>query len=194
MILSAIAAMARNRVIGKNNRLPWHISEELKFFKEKTNGKVLIMGRKTFESLPGALPNRFHIVISSQKNYQRPEHLKISDDMWTLASSLEEAISKAKSRVSESEEVFVCGGGEIYKQSFPLLDRLYLSVIDQDYDGDAFFPEFDPTQFSSVHQDPRPGFTIFTYQVQRTCKRGSSGRGEDCVGRPALCRSLHKDR
>lgn len=170
MILSAIAAMAKNRVIGKNNQLPWHIPEDLKFFKEKTKGKTLIMGRKTFESLPGALPNRFHIVISTQKDYQCPEHLKISDEMWAMASSLEEAISKAKSRVSDDEEVFVCGGGETYKQSFPFLDRLYLSVIDQSYEGDAFFPEFDPTQFSSVSQDPRPGFTIFTYsrQVRRT--------------------------
>lgn len=168
MILSAIAAMAKNRVIGKDNRLPWHLPEELKFFKEKTKGRTLIMGRKTFESLPGALPNRFHIVITTQQNYRKPDHLKISDEFWMLASSLEDAIAKAKARVSAEEEVFICGGGEIYKQSMNQIDCLYLSIIDQEVEGDAYFPEFDPALFSSVSQDPRPGFTIFTYKVRRT--------------------------
>lgn len=138
MILSAIAAMAHNRVIGKNNQLPWHLPEDMKYFRDQTKGKIMIMGRKTFESFSGKpLPNRFHIVITRQKDYL------LDHPMVKIVSDLNSAIAVAKELTPKfGEEVFVIGGAEIYQQSIPLLDRLYLTVIDKDFEGDALFPDF----------------------------------------------------
>ncbi len=115
MILSAIAAMARNRVIGIDNKLPWHIPEDLKFFREKTKSRVLIMGRKTFESLPGLLPGRFHIVVTRNDSY------KYENPMVQVVPSLKIALElahmlTAKYKQRFGDEVFVVGGGEIYKE------------------------------------------------------------------------------
>lgn len=154
MILSAIAAMAKNRVIGKDNKLPWHLPEDLKFFKEKTKGKVLIMGRKTFESLGKPLPNRLHIVITRQESY------KFEDPMVQVVHDLKTAIELAhmlstKYQAKFGEEVFVVGGGEIYKESLEVLDRIYLTVIEHDVEGDAKFPEFSESDFTLSHKDER---------------------------------------
>lgn len=141
MILSAIAAMAANRVIGINNKLPWHVPEDLKFFRDKTKGKILIMGRKTFESLGKPLPNRFHIVITRQESY------KYEDPNVQVVGSLSMAIELAhmltdKYKQKFGDEVFVAGGGEIYRESLDVINRLYLTVIEKDFVGDASFPEF----------------------------------------------------
>ncbi len=142
MILSHIAAMARNRVIGKNNQLPWDLPEDFKFFKNKTSGHIMIMGRKTFESLPGTLPKRFHIVISRQQITSAEENV-------VFVQSFEEALNHAKKIKKDwPEEVFIIGGGEIYKQTLPQTDRIYLTVIEQDFDGDAYYPEFDTKKFT----------------------------------------------
>lgn len=157
MILSQIAACSSNRVIGRDNRLPWHLPEDLKYFKEMTAGKIIIMGRKTFESLPKMLPKRFHIVISRQQKapYENP--------LLKFVSSLDEAVQFAESLVGTStgrtspqasgattspnseflwsDEVFVVGGGEIYKAALPISHRVYLTEIEMKVDGDAFFPE-----------------------------------------------------
>jgi dihydrofolate reductase len=154
MILSSIAAMARNRVIGKDNKLPWHLPEDLKFFKDKTKGHVMIMGRKTFESLGRPLPNRFHIVISRQEGY------RFSDSMVEIVHDLPTAIELAhmlttKYKAKFGDEVFVVGGGEIYRQSMDVVDRIYLTVIDQDFEGDAKFPEFSEKDFRLTQKEDR---------------------------------------
>ena len=131
-MLSLIAAVARNHVIGNNNQLLWHLPEDMRHFRETTRGKPVIMGRKTWESLPDSfrpLPGRHNIVVSRNPAYQAPGA--------TLAVSLEEAILKAE----ESSEVFVIGGAELYRQAMPLADRLYLTEIADSFEGDAFFPE-----------------------------------------------------
>lgn len=169
MILSAIAAMARNRVIGVDNKLPWHIPEDFKFFKEKTKGHILIMGRKTFESLGKPLPNRFHIVITRQESF------KYEDPNVQVVNNLSMAIELAHMLTTKygtkfGEEVFVAGGGEIYKQSLDLVDRIYLTVIEQDFPGDAKFPEFNHGEFlmtrNDLRTDPIP-FSFRTYERKK---------------------------
>jgi dihydrofolate reductase len=185
MILSAIAAMAKNRGIGKNNILPWHIPEDFKYFKEKTLGRVLIMGRKTFESLPKPLPNRVHVIITRDTNYLNKVKLllgsKFSDKDFFVVNSLDAAMDLSKQlldpshpayRSSFGNEVFISGGSEIYTQSLPLLDRLYLTIIDQAYESDAFFPDFSHTDLKLVSSDPRsanaetktPSFSFLVFE------------------------------
>lgn len=170
MILSAISAMARNRVIGFKNKLPWNIPEDLKFFKEKTKGRILIMGRKTFESLPGILPGRFHIIISREKVYK-------SDNTCSVC-SVKESIELAKAMLQSShpkyrssfgDEVFVVGGAEIYTEFMPFLDRIYLTEIDLDVEGDAYFPNFDQSKFKLVEKVEccgSPSFSFCTFSVE----------------------------
>jgi len=141
MIVSQIAAMARNRVIGVDNGLPWNIPEDMKFFRQMTQKKILIMGRKTFESLPGHLPGRFHIVISRSEISAEEPDLK-------FVSSLDEALKLAQKMIPPwNEEVMVIGGAEIYKLALPKTDRIYLTEIEKDYSGDTFFPEFSKKDF-----------------------------------------------
>lgn len=151
MILSQIAAMSRNRVIGKDNKLPWRLPEDLKFFKEKTKNKILIMGRKTFESLPSLLPDRYHIVVSRTQ-------IESDEEDVIFVTSLDQALKKAEKMIAESEwpeEVMICGGSEIYKQMLPQTDKIYLTVIDKDFEGDAYFPEFNLQDFKLVEETPR---------------------------------------
>lgn len=135
--------MARNRVIGVQNGLPWHIPEDLKYFREMTKGKVIIMGRKTFESFGSKpLPLRLNLIVSRRADFQ-PEGAK-------AFTTIEQALEFAKLQIVEGQyppEIMICGGEEIYRQTLPITDRIYLTVIDQDYQGDAKFPEFDQTQF-----------------------------------------------
>lgn len=136
MILSQIAAMSRNRVIGVDNTLPWNLPEDLKFFKQMTQKKILVMGRKTFESLPGHLPGRFHIVISRANITAEEEDVQ-------FVTSLDQALQLAKKMIPPwNEEVMIIGGAEIYKLAMPVTDRIYLTEIDKDFSGDTFFPEF----------------------------------------------------
>lgn len=159
MILSHIAAMAENRVIGKDNQLPWNIPEDLKFFKDTTQGKILIMGRKTFESLPKPLPNRFHIVISRIS--------KSSDNSLVyFCKDISSAIEKARSlQEAWPEEVFVVGGGEIYKQTLPYVNKLYLTKIHQDFMGDAYYPEFEKSDFHLQDSKKIPAKIPLTIEV-----------------------------
>lgn len=164
MILSAIAAMAKNRVIGKDNKLPWHLPEDLKFFKEKTKGKVLIMGRKTFESLGKPLPNRFHIVITRQESY------KFEDPNVQVVHDLKTAIELAhmlttKYNAKFGDEVFVCGGGQIYQESLDVVDRIYLTVIERDFEGDAQFPQFSEDEFSLTKKEEHLGALPFSFRT-----------------------------
>lgn len=133
MNLTLIAAMAKNRVIGKDNDLIWHFPEDLKHFKSLTSGHHVIMGRKTFESVGRPLPKRVNIIITRQKDYQA-EGCKI-------AGSLEEALAM----VENDDQPFIVGGAEIYKQSLNFANTIELTLIEAEYVGDTFFPEFDPS-------------------------------------------------
>lgn len=159
MILSHVAAMARNRVIGKDGRLPWHIPEDLRFFKKITTGKIMIMGRKTFESLPGQLPDRHHIVIS------RSSFVSDESDV-DFVHSIEEALALAAELVPEfDEEICIVGGGEIYAQTLDIVDRIYLTVIDEDFDGDARYPEIPGDKFVLAEKNDRPGPPPYSFRT-----------------------------
>ncbi len=132
-MLAMFVAMNRQAVIGDQNRLPWHISEDLKRFKKITEGHPVIMGRKTFQSIGKCLPNRTNIIVSRDLEFQVPGAV--------MARSLEEAVKPYSDRLDDKdEEVFVMGGAEIYRQAYGLCDRLYLTEIDNDTDGDTKFP------------------------------------------------------
>ncbi len=129
--ISLIAAMGQNRVIGNNNKLPWHLPADLQFFKNTTTGKSIVMGRRTWDSIGRPLPGRKNIVITRNNNFA-PKGV-------TVANSLENAIAAA-----DSEEVMIIGGATIYEQSMPLADHLYITRINHYFEGNVFFPEIDP--------------------------------------------------
>ncbi len=140
--ISIIVAIAENRAIGKDNRLLWHISNDLKRFKKLTTGHTLIMGRNTFLSLPGgALPNRRHIVISDVQgeSFQGCE----------MASSVEQALKMAGS----VDECFVIGGGMVYAQFLPIAGKLYLTQVHRSFDADTYFPEIDFSQWKALRSE-----------------------------------------
>ena len=142
--LVLIAALARNGVIGINNTLPWHLPEDMKHFREATRGKPVIMGRKTWESLPDTfrpLPGRHNIVVSRNPTYQA--------DGATVVSSLTAALDAAVN----ADDVFVIGGAELYRQALPLARRMVLTRIEQDFEGDAHFPSFTDADWQMTRQD-----------------------------------------
>ena len=159
-MLSLIAAVAKNRAIGKDNKLLWHLPEDMRHFRETTRGKAVIMGRKTWESLPDSfrpLPGRHNIVVSRNPAYQAPGA--------TLAASLEEALLKE----CKDEETFVIGGEELYRQAMPVAQKLYLTEINQDFDGDAYFPEVLTREWKEISRNEQQGasgleFSFVTYQ------------------------------
>lgn len=134
-----VAAAGKKRVIGKKGTLPWYIPQELKRFKEITMGHPIIMGRKTHESIGRVLPGRTNIVITHEPNYQA--------EGCVVVHSLDEAVEVAQSKEG-SEEVFVIGGGEIYKQALPMANKLYLTYVDKEIEGDVFFPDY--SEFKKV--------------------------------------------
>ena len=140
-MISLIAAVASNRAIGKGNQLLWHLPEDMRYFRETTRGKPVIMGRRTWESLPDAfrpLPGRHNIVVS--------RNLAYAATGATLVTSLDEAIQKA----GETNEVFVIGGAELYRQALPLADRLYLTEVSGDFEGDVFFPQVPTSDWQEI--------------------------------------------
>lgn len=132
MKLTEIAAIGKNRELGKDNQLIWHFPQDLKFFKEQTKGHTIVMGRKTFESLPSMLPKRHHIVIS-KSGAKFPEEVEVFSSIDAFVDAYQ----------TKQEEIFVIGGATIYKQMLSLCHRLILTEINQSYDADVFFPEFD---------------------------------------------------
>ena len=143
MKVSMIVAMADNTVIGRNNKLPWYLPEDLRYFKKTTMAKPIIMGRKTFESIGKALPGRTNIVISRQADLDLPEGVK-------LAATLEQAfaISEAVCAIENGDEVMVIGGEQIYRACSAKADRLYLTKVHADVEGDAFFTEFNENEWT----------------------------------------------
>jgi dihydrofolate reductase len=145
-----IAAMAKNNVIGLKNRIPWHIREDFMHFKDLTMGCPIIMGRRTFQSLPiRPLPGRQNIVVSSEFSYTNT----------IVKPSLEEAISFCK----DEPKVFIIGGASIYEQAMKYANMLELTLIDKEYEGDTFFPKINPEEWQLVKNEPHEGFTFKTF-------------------------------
>lgn len=148
MKLSLIVALAENRVIGQHNQLPWHLPNDLKYFKRVTLGKPLIMGRKTYESIGRPLPGRVNIVITRQANYQPPG----ANDSVKLVASLEAAHQLAQQICEQNgkDEAMIIGGAEIYTQALAMVDCMYLTEVHANVEGDAWFPEFDRRAWKKV--------------------------------------------
>ena len=146
--ITLIAAASENNVLGKDNQLIWHISDDLKRFKQFTQGHAIIMGRKTFESFPKPLPNRTHIVITRQPNYPASEGI-------VVVNSIEKAIAAIKN----DKQPYIIGGGEIYSLFMPWAHKIELTRIHKHFEGDAFFPEIDPEQWKLVASQKHPATT-----------------------------------
>ncbi|RUM49828.1 MAG: type 3 dihydrofolate reductase [Marinomonas sp.] len=146
-MLSLIVAMSSNRVIGVNNSLPWHLPNDLKYFKQATMGKPIVMGRNTFESIGKPLPGRRNIVISRNPDYQ-PEGVDV-------VSSLEAAIQLGEDicLVDGQEEVMIIGGAQIYSLALERADRLYITHVDAEIEGDAFFPEVNWENYEKIGEE-----------------------------------------
>ncbi len=140
-VISLVCAMAKNRVIGKDNDMPWHLPADLKHFKATTMGKPIVMGRKTFESIGRPLPGRRNVVITRNPDY--------SAEGIEVVTSIDEALSL----LSDVEEIMITGGGNVYQQTIEQADRLYLTFIDLETDGDAFFPEFEHLDLKEVSRE-----------------------------------------
>jgi len=152
--------MSENRVIGASNDLPWHLPADLKYFKATTLGKPIIMGRKTFESIGRPLPGRRNIVVTRNAEWR---HVGVD-----VVDSLDTALATAKN-VCSAEEVMVTGGAQIYEQALGSVDRMYITEVALTVDGDAFFPNFDPSEWNEVSretheaQDGNPAYAFVVY-------------------------------
>ena len=153
MKIILIAAMAKNRVIGRDNSIPWHIPGEQQRFKGITMGHTLIMGRKTFESIGRPLPGRKTVIITRNREYRAAGCL--------VAQNLSAAIALCPTE----ETVFIAGGGEIYREALPLAESIYLTVLDREVAGDTLFPEFDPQQFGAISKERTEGPEPYTFTV-----------------------------
>ncbi len=140
-IVSIIVAMAKNRVIGKENDMPWHLPADLQHFRKITSEKPIIMGRKTYESIGRPLPKRHNIIISNNRDYKQ--------EGCDVVGSLEEAVKVA----GDVEELFIIGGGFLYNQTINSADKLYLTFIDLEVEGDTFFPEYEHLNIKKVFSE-----------------------------------------
>ena len=164
IILSHIVAASQNNVIGQKNKLPWHIPEDLKYFYNTTKNKVIVMGRKTFQSLGKVLPGRLNVVLTKNKAFKQKDVVVFASFEEALRYCQQDEIVK-----KYNKEIFITGGGEIYKQTLPLMDRLYITRIHKEYEGDAFYPEIPADQFKEVSRinksKPVP-FSFLIYERQ----------------------------
>ena len=147
MRLSMIVAQAQNRVIGRQNKLPWYLPGDLKYFKQVTMGKPVIMGRKTYESIGKPLPGRLNVVITRDTTYQ----LEAAKVVHSLAEAIE--LSESQAFIDGVEEAMVIGGEQIYAQALPLVERLYVTQVHADVEGDAFFPELLLSDWAELGRD-----------------------------------------
>lgn len=159
-MITIIAAAAENNALGKDNQMIWHLSDDFKRFRQITTGHYIIMGRKTFESFPKPLPNRTHVIISRQENYSVPEGC-------IVVNSLKKAIEACP----EKEDIFIIGGGEIYRQSMEIADRIELTKVFTAPEADTFFPEIDLKEWKLTGEEFHPkdekhafDFTFLTYE------------------------------
>jgi dihydrofolate reductase len=141
-IISAVVAMAENRVIGKNNQLPWHLPADLKHFKAITTGHPVIMGRKTYLSIGKPLPNRTNIIITRDQTFKAPGCI--------VTTSIDQAIERASE--NNIAEIFIIGGAEIYQQLFPRIQRIYITIVHHAFEGDAYFPELNNNAWREINR------------------------------------------
>ena len=142
--ISLIVAMAKNRVIGVNNRIPWHLPNELKLFKSLTMGHHIVMGRRTYESINRLLPGRTTVIVTRQRDYAVPGAV--------VAHSVSEALEAARG----DDEIFVIGGADLFRETLPVADRIYLTVVDAEPEGDTFIPEIDMSKWREVSAESFP--------------------------------------
>ncbi|MCY4512140.1 MAG: dihydrofolate reductase [Bdellovibrionales bacterium] len=211
MTFSHIVAASRNQVIGLKNQLPWHIPDDLKFFNETTRRKALIMGRKTFESLGKPLPGRLNVVVTRNKDFQSKSNLKTYIPLWTggidqlfksgaypenatlvtekslsvvVCPSIKDAMdfcSRKEVLEKYGREIFIIGGGEIYKQTLPFVNRIYLTRIHKDYEGDAFYPEIPLKEFQEVSRKETPEPVPHSFLVYERPGSSKTLDHTDCV-------------
>jgi dihydrofolate reductase len=155
--ISVIAAIGKNRELGKDNKLLWDIPEDMKRFRTLTSGHPIIMGRKTFESIGRVLPNRTNIIVTRNKQQVISEK---KYEGTIIVESLEEAIGVGR-KSSGKEEIFIIGGGQIFDQALPRADKLYLTIVDASFDADTFFPEY--SMFTKVIGKEEHEFEGFKY-------------------------------
>jgi len=146
LLLSHLVAASENNAIGKGNHLPWNLPNDFKFFKNKTWGMPVVMGRNTYESLDKLLPGRFNIVITTKQDWQREGVI--------VAHSVDEAIIKASE--TDCKEIFIIGGAEVFKQTIELVNRIYLTRVHATVEGDALYPMIDKTKWELKAEDPHP--------------------------------------
>lgn len=142
-MISLIVAMDQNRVIGKNNKLPWHLPADLQYFKKVTMGHPIVMGRKTFESIGRVLPGRENVIVTRNQEF-KAEGCVVLHDIAQIKMFAD----------NHEEEVFVIGGAEIFKEILPLTDRLYITEIHETFEGDTFFPEIDENEWDEISSNP----------------------------------------
>ncbi len=155
-MISLVVAVAKNGVIGAKNDLPWYLPEDLKRFKSITNGHIVLMGRRTYESivkrLGKPLPNRTNIVITRQTDYEVPPEVK-------LFASIPEALA-----TFPDKDIFVIGGAEIFKETIGLADKIYMTHVERDVEGDVYFPEVDWSKWKLIKEEKRDGFKFADYE------------------------------
>lgn len=157
-MIAMVACMSQNRVLGKDNKMPWHLPEELKYFRRVTMGHTIVMGRRTFESIGKPLPGRKNVILTRSSDYH-PEGCEV-------VHQLEEVLAF-------QEDVYIIGGAKVYKQFLPYADRLYLTIIHEEMEGDAFFPEMgeewkvvEEQPGITNEQNPHP-YTFYTFEKAR---------------------------
>lgn len=168
MLVSMILAMASNRVIGSKNALPWYLPEDLKKFRELTTGHAILMGRKTFESLPKVLPGREHYVVTRKSDYKiTNERAAESEHVFTApdpVSALDLISERIELDGDIPDEVFVIGGGELFTQLLPYTDRIYLTLIKKEIEGDTYFPEIDPADWEETTSQDFDEYSFITLE------------------------------
>jgi len=160
-MITIIAAAGENNSLGKDNDLVWHLPDDFKRFKELTSGNYILMGRKTFETFPKPLPNRNHLIITRQDNYSVPENCFVFD---TIQSAID---------FTDNQDIWIIGGGEIYKQSMEIADRIELTRVHSDFEADTFFPEIGEEwelvseEYHPVDERHKYDFTYLTYDRRK---------------------------
>ncbi|MFH1822184.1 MAG: dihydrofolate reductase [Patescibacteria group bacterium] len=157
-MISIIAVAGKNNAIGKDNKLLWHIPEDLKHFKKITTGHPVIMGRKTFESIGSPLPNRRNIILTRDKSFQAPS--------CEIRHSFEEIINEAK---KTDEEIFIIGGGQVYEQFIPYAQKLYLTIVDDAPEADTFFPDY--SEFKNIVSREKKEYNNIKFEFVELTKR-----------------------
>jgi dihydrofolate reductase len=158
--ISIIAAVAANRVIGRQGKIPWKIPGEQKLFKKITFGHAVIMGRRTYESIGRPLPGRLNIIVTRNRNYLAAGCSVVHDLPGALNSCPQ-----------DEDEAFICGGGQLYHEALPLADRIYLTVIQKEIPGDTYFPEIPPNEFRLKESKTIQGFEPYSFQIYERRRR-----------------------